>query len=83
MLTWSDVSYAQVDSPEATALEKRLLLSARIGYRWRNAEVYAFGTNLLDEDFALTRLDYSPGGGGVDGAPNMPRCLGVGMAWKW
>ena len=83
MLTWSDVSYAQVDSPEATALEKRLLLSARIGYRWRNAEVYAFGTNLLDEDFALTRLDYSPGGGGVDGAPNMPRCLGVGMALKW
>ncbi len=83
LLSWSDTSYSQVDSPEATALEKRLLLSARAGYRWRNAEIHVFGTNLLDQDFALVRRDYRSVGVGIDGAPNMPRLFGAGFSVHW
>jgi iron complex outermembrane recepter protein len=83
LLSWSDNSYSQADSPEATALEKRLLLSARAGYRWKHAELYVFGTNLLDEDFALVRRDYRSVGLSIDGAPNMPRLFGAGLAVHW
>jgi len=83
LLSWSDTSYSQANSPEGTALEKRLLLSARAGYRWRNAELYVFGTNLLDEDFALVRRDYRGVGLAIDGAPNMPRLFGAGLAVHW
>lgn len=83
LLSWSDTSYSQTDSPEATGLEKRLLLSARAGYRWRSAELYVFGTNLLDQDFALVRRDYRSVGLGIDGAPNMPRLFGAGLAVHW
>ncbi len=83
LLSWSDTSYSQANSPEGTALEKRLLLSARAGYRWRNAELYVFGTNLLDEDFALVRRDYRDVGLAIDGAPNMPRLFGAGLAMHW
>jgi len=82
-LTWSDTSYSQANSPQATALEKRLLLSARTGYRWQHAELYVFGTNLLNEDFALVRQDYTGIGRGTDGRPNMPRLIGVGLSVDW
>ena len=83
LLSWSDSSYSQTDSPEATALEKRLQLSPRSGYRWRNAELHAFGTNLLDQDFAHVRREDRGVGLGSDGAPNMPRLFGAGFSVHW
>lgn len=83
LLTWADTSYSQPQSPEATALEKRLQLSARIGYRWDRAEVYVFGTNLLNEDFALVRQDNTSIGRRIDGQPSMPRTFGAGLSFTW
>lgn len=83
LLMWSDTTYSQVEAPQATALESRLLLSARAGYRWKNGEIYLFGTNLLNDDFALFRKDFSAIGGGVDGLANMPRMFGCGFSVHW
>lgn len=83
LLSWTDNSYSEIGSPVATGLEKRLLLSARTGYRWESAEVYLFGNNLLDEDFALVRHDYRAIGRGIDGVPNTPRLIGAGFSVEW
>ncbi|MEX1116359.1 MAG: TonB-dependent receptor [Akkermansiaceae bacterium] len=82
-LIWQDSTYAQFGSAETTHLEERLELSARIGYRWRSAECYLFGTNLLDRDFALVRRDYGGTGTRIQGSPSMPRVLGIGFSVHW
>jgi iron complex outermembrane recepter protein len=82
-LTWQDASYAQVNAPGTTSLEARMLLSARCGYRWRNAEVFVFGDNLLDQSYALTREDPSGAGGGIVGRVGMPRSFGTGFSVRW
>lgn len=82
-LTWQDVTYSQFSSPVATRIEDRLELSARVGYRWGRAEVYGFGANLLDRDFALVRRDFSGDGAAVQGSPNLPRTLGIGFSIDW
>lgn len=82
-LGWQDETYAQFSSPAATRLEPRLELSARIGYRWRRAECYLFGNNLLNRDYALVRRDFSGRGTRIEGAPNLPRVLGTGLMLHW
>lgn len=82
-LSWQDDTYSIASSPVATALEPRLELAARAGYRWKQAEIYLFGTNLLDDDFALVRQDLTSYGRGIEGRPNMPRMIGVGITWSW
>ena len=82
-LTWQDETYAQANAPETTALEARMLLSARCGYRWRNAEAFVFGDNLLDEEYALTREDASGAGGGIVGRVGLPRTFGLGFSVRW
>lgn len=83
LLSWTDTSYSEIGSPVATGLEKRLLLSARTGYRLDSVELYVFGNNLLDEDFALVRHDYRAIGRGIDGVPNTPRLIGAGISVEW
>ena len=82
-LTWRDETYAQFNAPLATRLEERLELSARIGYRWRAAECYLFGTNLLNRDFALVRRDFTGTGTRIEGGPNLPRVIGLGLTFHW
>ena len=82
-LTWQDSTYAQFGSAATTYLEERLELSARIGYRWQSAECYLFGTNLLDQDFALVRRDYGATGLSIQGRPSMQRVLGIGFSVDW
>jgi iron complex outermembrane recepter protein len=82
-LTWQDSTYAQFGAAETTRLEERLELSARIGYRWRSAEAYLFGTNLLDRDFALVRRDFGGTGVRIQGLPSASRTLGVGWSVQW
>lgn len=82
-LTWQDATYSQFSAPEATRIEDRLELSTRIGYRWKSMEAYAFGTNLLNRDFALVRRDFAETGAAVQGTPNLPRVIGVGVALDW
>jgi len=82
-LNWADTSYAQVDAPIGTKLEARMLLSARTGYRWEQAEAYVFGSNLLDEEYALSKNDYSGVGLPISGKLGMPCVVGTGMTVKW
>ena len=82
-LRWQEETYAQFGSPDTTHLEARLELSARLGFRWRGGECYLFGTNLLNRDFALVRRDFTGSGRGIQGAPNLPRIIGVGCSVHW
>lgn len=82
-LNWADTSYAQIDSPVGTKLESRMLWSARTGYRWERVEAYVFGSNLLDEDYALSKNDYSGVGLPVSGKLGVPRIVGTGVTLRW
>ena len=83
VFSWADSSYSFVNSPQVTALESRRLLSARVGYTWENASVYVFGSNLLDDEYALLRADQSASGLPVSGKVGAPRMLGVGFEFRW
>ncbi|QJE95647.1 TonB-dependent receptor [Luteolibacter luteus] len=80
---WADTTYSQADSPIGTKLEARLLWSARTGYRWNNVEAYIFGSNLLDEEYALSRSDYRAVGLPISGKLGMPRVIGTGVTITW
>ncbi|MCW1887389.1 TonB-dependent receptor [Luteolibacter flavescens] len=80
---WADTSYAQIDSTAATKLEARTLLSARTGYRWQQVDAYVFGSNLLDEEYALSKNDYTAVGLPVSGKLGMPCVIGTGVTIKW
>jgi iron complex outermembrane receptor protein len=83
LFSHADRTYSEVGSPQVTELESRQLLSARIGYAWEHARVYAFGSNLLDDDYALFRADNSGAGLPVTGKAAPPRIFGIGMDWRW
>jgi iron complex outermembrane receptor protein len=80
---WADTTYSQADSPIGTKLEARLLWSARTGYRWEKIEAYIFGSNLLDEDYALSKSDYRAVGLPISGKLGMPRVIGTGVTITW
>ena len=83
LFSWADSTYSFVNSPEVTALESRRLLSARVGYTWENANLYVFGSNLLDDQYALLRADQSASGLPVSGKVGAPRIFGVGCEFRW
>ena len=83
IFSYADSTYSEVSSPQVTALESRQLLSARIGYAWDHVSVYAFGSNLLDDEYALVRFDNSSIGLSVTGKAAAPRVLGIGAEFKW
>ena len=83
IFSYADRTYSEVSSPQVTALESRQLLSARIGYAWDHVSVYAFGSNLLDDEYALVRFDNSSIGLSVTGKAAAPRVLGIGAEFKW
>ncbi len=82
-LNWADTCYSQADSPSGTKLESRMLLSARTGYRWQQVEAYIFGSNLLDEEYAMSKSDFSGVGQPISAKLGMPTVLGTGMTVKW
>ncbi len=85
LMSWADRTYGDVASPQVTAIESRQLLSAHLGYEWRNASVYLFGSNLLNDEYALSRFDNSrlllnPA---VSGQVGPSRTFGIGCKLKW
>lgn len=70
---------------EFSALEARSQLSGRCGWRWRRGvSVYLEGQNLLDDDFAYTRIDQRVFGvPGPLGRASQPRTIGVGAEFGW
>jgi outer membrane receptor protein involved in Fe transport len=83
LFSYSDRTYSEVGSPQVTALESRQLLATRIGYAWGHASVFCFGSNLLDDEYALFRSDNSGVGLPVTGKAAPPRMFGIGMELKW
>lgn len=83
--TWRDSTYSLIGLRKFSALEARSLLSGRCGWRWRNGvSVYLQGENLLDDDFAYTRIDRRVFGvPGPLGRASQPRTLGVGAEFSW
>jgi iron complex outermembrane receptor protein len=84
-LTWRDVSYSLIGLRDFSALEARTLLSGQLGWRWRNGlSLFVQGENLLDDDFAYTRIDRRIFGvPGPVGRASEPRSLGVGAEFAW
>ena len=83
LFSYADRTYSEVGSPQVTALESRQSLSARIGYAWEHARVFCFGSNLLDDEYALFRSDNSGVGLPVTGKAAPPRMLGIGIELTW
>lgn len=83
VFSWADSTYSFANSPDVTSLETRQLLSARIGYQWETASLYLFGSNLLDDQYALLRSDNSATGQPVSGKVAPPRVLGIGCEVSW
>jgi outer membrane receptor protein involved in Fe transport len=83
LFSYADSTYSEVGSPQVTALESRQLLSARIGYAWEHARVFCFGSNLLDDEYALFRSDNSGVSLPVTGKAAPPRLFGIGMDLTW
>jgi len=79
----ADTSYSDLRNPETTSLESRQLLSTRIGYAWESCRLYLFGSNLLDDEFALQRSVNSISNGPRSGIAARPRMLGIGAELSW
>ncbi|MEM9387941.1 MAG: TonB-dependent receptor [Pseudomonadota bacterium] len=82
--TYVDSTYTELASPDFTAIRARNLLAGRVGYRREHWSVFAFGQNLLDEDYELAVFDRR-----VLGVPDPigrvadPRVVGAGFSLNW
>ena len=83
LFSWAETTYSSVSSPEKTTLESRELLSARMGYAWGNTSLYLFGSNLLNDEYALLRVDNSASRRPISGKVAPPRLLGIGAEIRW
>ncbi|HVJ46797.1 MAG TPA: TonB-dependent receptor, partial [Luteolibacter sp.] len=83
LFSYADATFSRADNPDTTPLETRKLLSARLGYRWSHYGVYVFGTNLLDDEYALYRVDNTATGGSINGKAGPPRVFGIGCEIHW
>lgn len=81
LMSWANATYSDVASPQKTSIESRQLLSARLGYEWRNANVYLFASNLLNDEYALSRFDN--GQLPISGQVGPSRTFGIGCEFKW
>jgi len=83
LYSWADSTYVDPASPVLTRLESRSLLSARLGYQWEKASIYVFGNNLLNDEYAVSRIDNSGLGLPVGGKIAPPRIFGIGCEARW
>lgn len=79
----ADSTYSYASQPDSTALESRKLLSARIGYSWESSKIYLFGSNLLDDEYAVSRTDNGTIGLPIIGKAGPPRSFGIGFELTW
>jgi iron complex outermembrane receptor protein len=71
-----------LDEANSKAQNAYALLNARVGYAHDNFEVFVFGRNLLDEEYASNALDFRPASGLIL-QPGDPLCVGVGISAKF
>ncbi|MCK5770699.1 TonB-dependent receptor [Algiphilus sp.] len=75
-LNYQSNSFRQPDNDPGQTADAYALLNARMGWRFRNMEVYVLGRNLLDR-FYLTQRAF-----GLFQAGD-PRTLYAGIDWRW
>ncbi len=81
MERWNIFSIGQ---KQLTQWEERLLLSARVGYRWDKWNLYIYRGNLLDQDFAYSRVDQTTfSAPNPVGRVNQPLTVGIGLTREW
>lgn len=81
---YTSSAFTEIAAPEATALSSRELLSGRVGYRRDFWSVYAWATNLLDDDYELGLFDGATFGlPGAYGRVGAPRTVGAGIEFTW
>lgn len=83
LFAWADSTYTDPASPLVTALECRRLLSAQLGYESDHARVYLFGSNLLDDQYAVARFDNSAKNQPLAGQAGPSRSIGIGCEFEW
>ena len=82
--SYTDASYSIITAPEVTKTGERNNLSGRLGYQRENWRAYVWGTNLLDDEYALFLQDGTGAGLlGAYGSVVAPRTLGVGFQLDW
>lgn len=82
-VSWADSSYSQPQSPTLTALEERTNVSAKIGYKRDQWQIYAYADNLLNDNYALGRTDFTALGLSTVTKMNEPRTYGIGFSTEW
>ncbi|MEM7217370.1 MAG: TonB-dependent receptor [Pseudomonadota bacterium] len=83
-LTLVDSAFTELAVPELTRTSKRSLLSGRIGYAADHWRAYAWGRNLLDDDYELGLFNgLTFGLSSAYGRVADPRTLGVGLEFNW
>ncbi|MEM1277768.1 MAG: TonB-dependent receptor [Pseudomonadota bacterium] len=69
---WQDSAFTDLANTSAEAIDSRFLVNARVGYETENWGLFAYATNLFDDDY-LTRVF----AGGVRGTAGNPRQFGL------
>lgn len=75
----------KIDPANSLELNDYDLLNARISYRWRQLEIYAYGKNLFDEDYIHSGFaaGVSPlGQRQFAGIAGRGRSYGLGLSWS-
>ncbi len=80
---YQDESYGDVTDIAGTALDARHLISLKVGYGRDNWRVYAFASNLLDEEYAITLFNGAGFGLSSYGKAGAPRVAGIGFELDW
>ena len=83
--SFTDTAYTEIFAPDITRLSSRNLLSGRFGYRFAEGwSIYAWGTNLLDDEYELGLFDGTAFGlPGAYGRVGDPRTVGIGTDFDW
>ncbi|MEM7741721.1 MAG: hypothetical protein AAF225_13085, partial [Pseudomonadota bacterium] len=82
--SYVDDTYTELGAEDFTAISDRHLLGGRIGLRTESWSLYAFGENLLDQDYELGLFDRRALGlSGPLGTVGNPITYGIGMDVNW
>ena len=82
---FTDRAYSDLSAPMLTRISSRNLLSGRFGYRFADGwSIYAWGTNLLNDEYELGLFDGRDFGvPGAYGRLGDPRTGGIGVDLGW
>lgn len=83
LFSYADSTFSSVQDSSLTHLESRQLLSAKLGYAWDHVKLYVYGSNLLNDEYAVFRLQHRALDNSISGKAGAPRTFGVGAEMHW